>query len=277
MKRSKGKIIFLLLMFLIIFLFTLIFILNKRYPFLFKTNKKNVIVLAYHHFVLEPEKKKYYANNSNVISVNKFEKQLKYLKTKKYNTITSEELYCWLEKKCKLPEKSILITIDDGNLSTYKYALPLLEKYNFNAISFVISSRMKKTTGKWKNGELVFMGEDLINDIIKNHQILEIASHTHDLHRKIDGVYPKKALPITDLEKDIIKSKKILKTNNFAYPFGSYNDKYIKALKNVGFQMAFTYKDSRSVQRPDNLFEIPRIAISGDITMLKFKQYLKSK
>ena len=275
MSINKKVIIKIILIILLCTFFTLPIIVYGKYPFLFSSNKKNVIILGYHHFVTLEEKKNHFSSNGNVISVDKFEEQLKYLKRKKYNPITIDELYCWLNNECEIPEKSILITIDDGNLSTYKYALPLLEKYNFNGVSFVITSRIRQTTNEWVDGKLVFMGRDIIEDIEDNHKNLVIASHTHNLHRKINDLYPKDVLSLEELKEDLVMSKKILNTDYFAYPFGSYDEKYITALDNSGYKMAFTYGPFRSATKNDSILTVPRISVPGDISMLKFKMYLK--
>lgn len=259
----------------IVFTLPIIFLVYTKYPFLFKNNKNNVIILAYHHFVSKEEKEEYFADNQNVMDVDKFEEQLKYLKFKKYYPITLNQLYCWLNNKCQLPKKSILITIDDGNLSTYKYALPLLEKYEFNGVSFVITSRMNQKSDEWSCGKLVFMGEKVIEDIKTNHKRLEIASHSHNLHQTLNDLFPKDVLSSEEIQNDLIKSKELLNTDYFAYPFGSYDEKYIDFLKNTDFKLAFTYGPFKSVAQDENPFLVPRIGIPANISMLKFKMLLK--
>lgn len=271
---KKKKIIVLATILVVGLFLSLISFVYKKYPYLFYNNENNVIVLAYHHFVPK-EEKQYYSDNGFVITVDEFEEQLKYLKKRKYNPITLEELYCWKKKECSLPKKSILITIDDGNLSTYKFALPLLEKYGFNGVAAVISSRVKLITDEWIPGESVFMGQDLIDEIKNNHKNLEIISHSHDLHRKINTLMPKEALTQEEIENDINISKDKLNTDYFVYPFGSYNDKYISALKNLGFKMAFSYGPFKSATIGDNDFIIPRISVNANTSLLKFKILLK--
>ena len=55
----------------------------------------------------------------------------------------------WYNKKISLTGKNIVITIDDGNLSQYVYAVPLLEKYGFNATIFVVTSRINDYKVTW--------------------------------------------------------------------------------------------------------------------------------
>lgn len=203
----KKKIIIVIIAIMLCVSLMLLMLVYKKYPFLFENNENNVIVLVYHHFVTKEEKDMYFPDNGDVIAAEKFEEQLRYLKLKKYNPIKLNQLYCWINNECQIPKKSILITIDDGNLSTYKYALPLLEKYGFNGVTFVITSRITSVTEEWAPGKLIFMGSDLIEEIKSNHKNLEIASHAHNLHRKIDNLSPKDALTLKELESDLKISK----------------------------------------------------------------------
>ena len=98
----------------------------------------SVLVLTYHHILTKEDKEKYFKDNMYIASVEDFEEQIKYLKENNYNSITTDDLYSWLQYEKELPEKSVLITFDDGYTSTYKYALPILEKYAYNSVVFCI-------------------------------------------------------------------------------------------------------------------------------------------
>lgn len=145
MKQTIASII-------IVFIAILLIIILFKEKTIKETN--GMIVLAYHHILSKEEKDLYQKDNNYTITDEEFEEQLIFLKKYNYNPINSAELKCWLEDLCDLPNNSVLITIDDGNVSTYKYALPLLEKYQYNAIAFIITSRVKDITDKWDPSKL---------------------------------------------------------------------------------------------------------------------------
>ena len=234
-----------------------------------------VVVLAYHHFTTAEEKELYHSDNKYVLAIEEFEKQLKYLKSEEYIPITTEELYRWLNEEIDLPEKSVLITIDDGNISTYHLALPLIEKYDFNAISFVITSRVREVTPSWDSQKFYFLGKDLIRDIQANHNSLELGSHSYNLHGRVDGKAPKD-LTYQQLSNDVSKSKDILDTDVYCYPFGGYSDNYIQALKDNGYKMSFIYGPSSKTKRTDNVYAISRLIVEGTMNIEDFKQLLNS-
>ncbi len=67
-----------------------------------------------------------------------FEAQLTFLKNNGYVTLDGDELLAVLKKEKPLPENAVVLTFDDGTASLYSVAYPLLKKYGFRAISFLI-------------------------------------------------------------------------------------------------------------------------------------------
>ena len=82
-----------------------------------------------------------------VLMLEQFEKDLIYLKENGYSSITLAQLFDYSEGKGSMPEKPVMITFDDGCETVYTYALPLLEKYGFTAVCFIIGSVTDKYSG----------------------------------------------------------------------------------------------------------------------------------
>ena len=236
-----------------------------------KEKDSGIIVLAYHHFVESTEKENYYKDNEYVMDINKFEEQLKYLKRKEYIPITSKDLIEYINNEKELPEKSVLITIDDGNISSYNLALPLLEKYEFTSINFVIGSRIVPITPKKEEGKLQFLGEDKLIEIKEKHKSMEIGSHSYNLHRTIEGNSPIHVLSEEELIEDLNKSKEFITSNVYCYPFGSYNDKMYKALEETNFDLAFTFKEVGKVNKENGKYLINRIEVPASLEINSFK------
>ncbi len=92
----------------------------------------SVPVLLYHHIN--------YDNEVLSIPPELFEEQLKFLKNEGYESITKEQLGEYLENGKKTwKDKAVLITFDGGFLDTWVYAYPLLKKYGFKAILFLVT------------------------------------------------------------------------------------------------------------------------------------------
>lgn len=237
-----------------------------------------ISVLAYHHFMSEEDKEKYEKDNYWVISNEKFEEQIKYLKEKGYNSITIEEVICYVKNECDVPDKSYIITIDDGNVSSYYNALPILEKYDVDSVNFVITSRSGELTDKFEPQNYRYVGMDVIKDINDNHKSMILGSHSHGLHDLINDMNPIYVKTEEEMLDDVKKSKEILfNTNVYAYPFGQKTEKYEKVIKEAGYEAAFTFKDNRKAKRNEDLFSIPRIEIRGDMSLYDFKYKVNGK
>ena len=66
-----------------------------------------------------------------------FEAQMRYLKEHNYHVISMKSFFEFLEFKRQIPEKSVVISIDDGWRSVYTIAYPILQKYGYPATLFI--------------------------------------------------------------------------------------------------------------------------------------------
>ena len=221
-------------------------------------HRDGVAVLNYHFF--------YQGKSScgiNCISIDKFEEQLKYLKENNYKTLTIDEFRKWMYGEINVPEKSVLLTIDDGAQGTGKHngnlLIPMLEKYEMHATLFLI-------TGWWT---------------ISNYKssYLDVESHTFNMHseNQCQGVARGAKMLCSSYEEVLNDLKKSIEvtgsTNAFCFPFYVYNESTINAVKEAGFKLAFVggnYKATRS----SNKYLIPRFHVYGDITMDEFISYI---
>ena len=235
-----------------------------------KLNPK-VAVLCYHNIATAEEKANYPEENDWIITVDNFEEQLKYLQKNGYKTITTEELYKWKQENIELPYKSVLISFDDGFLSNYYYAFPLLKKYNMNAVVFVVGEFIDNSnTEEWTGDVKTYLTKSLLEKIEEEYPNIEICSHSYMLHK--DGAI--------EQEKEILKqdmeafNENIKNTSIYAYPFGKYNENMINALKETEYKMAFIYgptnKEYRKVTRNDDNYELPRLNVSHGMEIWKF-------
>lgn len=228
---------------------------------LFIYKNQTIAVLGYHTFIKKEARTEENMYDNMTLDIEKFEEQLKYLKNHKYKTLTLDEFYCFHQKTCKIPRKSVLITMDDGYQSNYDLAFKLLKKYNMNAVVFYLG---KNETGENEN----FMNLDTIKKIKKEFPNIEIASHSYDMHYKGAIVQDKK-----DILKDIRKMKKIIPSEYYAYPYGEHNPQMIESIEETGYKMAFTFgpgKEHRKASQKDDAYKIPRLNISNDMPLWKF-------
>jgi hypothetical protein len=79
-------------------------------------------------------------SNVETVSVTQLTNELAYLKRSGYQSITAAQYDNWVAgKKIPLPAKPILLTVDDGTLNSYVDVTPVLQKYGFNMVTFIVS------------------------------------------------------------------------------------------------------------------------------------------
>jgi len=218
---------------------------------------KSVPVLMYHSITYEK-------GNPICLPIKKFKEQMKYLKDNGYYTITLMNLYEYLMNNTPIPEKSIVLTFDDGYENNYTDMFPVLKKYNFKATIFVITSNIDKYNKSMTSKQLLEMekyGVDIESHTV-NHENLKMLSKNKQLKTLVQS---KK-----DLER--ILNKQI---NFFAYPYGWYNKSAIEAVKEAGYKMAFTTKGSWS-SKNDGILSLHRVYVSSFDDMKVFESKISN-
>ena len=199
------------------------------------------------------------APDNNYMEIHDFEEQIKYLAENNYYVPSWDELADFVNGKIGLPEKSIIITVDDGDESFFKLAVPVLEKYNFYATSFVITSWYPDRPEKYPS------------------PVIDYQSHSNDMH--IAGTDGKGAILTIDYNsacEDLKASRSILGENCkiFCYPFGHYNDRAKQILKDCNYTMAFTVEGGYVTPGMDP-YQLPRVRMSKGISLNAFITKIK--
>lgn len=110
-----------------------------------------------------------------------FSEQLKFLAKNNYHTLTANELFDFILKGKKTPEKSIVLTFDDGERSLYTVAFPLLKKFGFKAASFIVPSFIKEEQDYKQSGKQ-WLSWNEMNEMEKSG-FIDFQSHTLEHER----------------------------------------------------------------------------------------------
>lgn len=126
-------------------------------------------VLLYHGVVETP-------NGINV-SWSDFKEQMFALKQAGWQTISLSDLYSFLRGERKLPEKSFLLTFDDGRKDSFYNADPVLKILGYKATIFVIT----KYSINDKIGSRFYLPKEKLIQMIQSGR-WEVQSHSRDAH-----------------------------------------------------------------------------------------------
>ncbi len=228
---------------------------------LYSSDTKNIedfgiISLMYHRF----EENKYPSTN---IRINDFIQHIKIIKENNIHFINPNNFEHEL-KNNKIKRK-ILLTIDDGFLSFYQNAWPILKKQKIPFILFISTREV---------GAYNYMTWDQIREIEKE-DFVEIGNHSHT-HEYL--VEESKSLIETDIKKSIsiFKTELGKNSNFFSYPFGEYSLEFKNIIKSLGFKYAFG-QHSGVMDETKDLFELPRFPINEKYGEIKrFNSLIKT-
>lgn len=181
-----------------------------------------------------------------------FREQMQMLADSGYHAILPDQLYAYLTTGAPLPPKPVMITFDDGDLTHYTEALPVLDKHGFKATFFIMTASIGR------RGKQHYMDKAQLKDLADRGH--EIGAHTWD-HQNVkkftkDDWKTQFEEPNAKLES--ITGKPV---RYFAYPFGLWNEPALPELQKRGYLAAFTLAKGRDAQYP--LQTVRRIIVGG--------------
>lgn len=170
----------------------------------------------------------------------------------------------------ELPENAVLLTFDDGFASVYTHVYPLLRLFEYPAVVSIVTG--------WINGDSTPPAND---PALANHEFLtwmqieemassglvEIASHSHDLHHGIlgnpygntqpasntrwyrNGRYETTAEYKNRIRSDLRRSVELIETHTgtrprvMTWPYGAYNAAAVDIAAELGMPLTLTLSD----------------------------------
>jgi peptidoglycan/xylan/chitin deacetylase (PgdA/CDA1 family) len=82
--------------------------------------------------------------DGNLISAEILRRQLRLLKAH-YNVISPQDFLAWLERRCDLPRRAVLLTCDDGLLNCLTDMLPVLQQESVRCLFFLTGASASQT------------------------------------------------------------------------------------------------------------------------------------
>ena len=165
---------------------------------------------------------------------------LEYLKFNNVNTVTVRQ-HTSVQKDSGI---STAITFDDGLMSFYDNAYPLLEEKKIKSTLFPVAGLIGKTGGWDVMGQTRHITASMLREIAsKGH---EIGSHSLT-HANLVW------LNNDNLKKELRDSKAVLEditgcaVKSLSFPFGSWNKRVWDEAKSAGYEYATAYRGHRRV------------------------------
>lgn len=216
-------------------------------------------VLMYHHFEEA-------SSEGTVVSAARFREQIKAIYDAGYHSVTIPQVISYVQNGDPLPDKPVLITMDDGYTSNLTIAAPVLEEFGMCTTVFVININEGEDayphSGEpfWQDR---FSFEEALPWVEKG--VIDLQSHTFDMHQlaeygfsgrdgalrkdgESDEDYRQALLEDADACRKRRKGRVPGELNALAYPFGFYTIKTDQIMAEAGYQLTVTTDD-----RPNRL------------------------
>jgi peptidoglycan/xylan/chitin deacetylase (PgdA/CDA1 family) len=208
-----------------------------------------VIVLCYHRFEDNP-------HDSLAIALAEFRAQMKELKDNGIEVIPMKQFLAWRRGEKSIPPKSAVITIDDGYVSGYAVAWPILKEFGYPFTMFIYTNYVAVGGKSLTWAQLEQMRDEGVD--IESHTV----SH-HDLRHAPKGQeYNAWLHNEIYTSKDILEQKLGIKIVAFAFPYGTHNEVVRKMATEAGYQALFTvYGQHMGIDAPAD--QLGRYAIES--------------
>ncbi len=240
--------------------------------FVAKNEEKQTVIIMYHS-VLKSRQNKY------ICSPIQIENDIKRFIDEGYRFVLPADLIAYADGICDLPNKTVMLTFDDGHYNFLYYVLPILERYGAKAVVSVVGAFCESSEKDAHNPNYSYLtAQDL--KIIAANPLVSIANHTFDMHKTAPRHGAGRLKGETDeqyadaLRRDLSKLQRLLTKNcgvtpdTFTYPFGNVTKIAQKQLPQLGFKVSLTCKEGVStIKKGDKttLFDLKRINRSGFI------------
>ncbi|TRW95122.1 poly-beta-1,6-N-acetyl-D-glucosamine N-deacetylase PgaB [Candidatus Methylobacter oryzae] len=164
-------------------LFKLIFLLGflAKFAAVAHAEEHHFIVLNYHDIVKADSPRS--SLNAMDVSVDHFEEHLLWLKKNGYKIVSVQNVLDAAAGKNSIPDKSVLLTFDDGYQSFYTRVFPLLKKYHYPATVALIGTWIEGIDTPDEAGKQL-LNWSQVREMVKSG-LVEMASHTYDLHKSV--------------------------------------------------------------------------------------------
>lgn len=253
-----------------------VIVVSRRYAWWRSTvDYKHPRILMY-HMVREPRAGARF--NKLRVRPEQFEAQVRYLREDGWHFATMAEL----AGEGSLPDKTVVLTFDDGYEDNLLNADPILARYDAKATLYLVEKRFDRDWSSYKkahhdSGELKeepkLSDEQLAQMLASGRWELGAHTRTHANLAAVDDETRKE---------EIVGGRQALveqfaaAVDSFAYPFGIYSQADVACARDAGFSTAVTTEEGITTDLKAEALELKRVKVSGKDSLAVFKLRLRT-
>ena len=219
----------------------------------------NVLILNYHSLDVGKTSAEYHVDPVYSVTQQDFEQQMALIKELKIPVVSLAEVVEHVRKRQRWHRHVVCITFDDGFLTDYEAAFPVLTKYNFPATFFITiqNQTSKDRWAQWR--EMAAAGFSLGSHTVSHPFLTE--------------------LPEVEMRRELKESKQIIEAETganvtfLAPPYGRYNQKLIQIARECGYEALLTTNVGVNRYNAD-LFALKRWTVRRTTSLKSFRRMI---
>ena len=183
-----------------------------------------IVALTFHDVVPDQPTEPVKSDEFYRIRAGELDALLAQLRKLGYQTVSSRAFRAWQQGTGTIPERTVVLTFDDGHASHFELVAPLLVRYRFTGTFFVTTGYIGKPGYMtWEQlRKLVFLG-------------MEVGSHGAT-HRPLTGLSPDEVLAELTSSKETLSQRLGVPIQAMAAPGGYWNRTVADASKAAGYE-----------------------------------------
>ena len=258
-------------------------------------------VLAYHSVVDESAAENQKQYFPQTISAQTLIKHFNWLKENGYNVISWQQVIDAENGKGTLPDNAVLLSFDDGYETMYNVVFPLLKAYHYPAVFAPVTGWLDTP----ENQKIAYADKMLDRSVfatwsqvkeMEQSGLVEVASHTHNLHNGINanpsggqlpaviapeyknGKYETEDAYKNRLKSDFARTVQTLvnhigkKPRVMVWPYGQFNDVAVQIARQAGMPHYFSLGEKIINKVGDK--HIGRLLLNAETDLNTVKNYL---
>lgn len=238
---------------------------------LIERRKPRLVCLMYHRFApLAEYQRTERSERIFTVAAEHFDRQLAHLKESGYTFVSADQARSFAAGELVLPTPSVLLTFDDGCLSAYELALPILRRHGAYATMFVTTDPRSYVFKLPDRADRRLTDDELRS---ADGDTLRIESHGVT-HRPLSG------LGEEDIRHELSESRRVLSrllsrdVAYFAIPGNWYNEQVMRMARQVGYRAVWC-SNPGAVRPGSSLFGLPRVNVEGTMTLRQFASAIR--
>ncbi|MCE5336688.1 MAG: polysaccharide deacetylase family protein [Desulfobacteraceae bacterium] len=216
-----------------------------------------------------------------------FARHMAYLAENGFNVLSLDQLCDHIARQTTMPEKSVVLTFDDGYANVYRHAYPVLREYGFPATIFLTGRYTGRNRLYWWDRQLTAEKPDMFDEVrtlawseieeMQSSGLIAFGSHSMS-HDHIGKLSPRRMEYELGTSRAYLERKLKRRVRYFAYPggireYGDVSDETARVLARSGYELACTSETGRNGLR-ESRYALKRIGMGRNDNIQLFRAKL---